>query len=91
VSCRFDGRYVRFRDEASRNIVTQFVTEHLLTLHLKLFNMAVSGNAVHIQAILIRTRNDTCQSYTVNNRVTKLLQVQWHVWHVYLVFHESPK
>jgi hypothetical protein len=31
------------------------------------------------------------QSYGVNNRVTKLLNVHWHGWYVHIIFHESPK
>jgi hypothetical protein len=31
------------------------------------------------------------QSYGVNNPVTNLLKVHWHVWYVHIIFHESSK
>jgi hypothetical protein len=85
-------------DQTNRNITTQFITEHMLTLQVIFTSVqycCVWLCGRHSNDILIHPtvypRKWHVPELWRYNPVTKLLKVHWHGWNVHIIFHESPK
>jgi hypothetical protein len=85
-------------DLTNRNITTQFLTEHLLTLQVFFTSVQYGCDWLcdrHPDDILIHPtvcpRKWHVPELWPNNPVTKPLMFHWHGWYVHIIFHESPK